>query len=1225
MHLTEYQREAIFSDNPRICVTASAGTGKTLVLINRYIHLLEKEKLPPDRIVALTFSRNAAKEMRDRIREGVEEKIKSCSGKEAAYWKKVFRKLDTARITTFHSFYADILKSYPFDIGIDPDFVIAGDDELLMREIDEIYRKTASSLNEKNFQPLKNLLRYIEINQLKNNYILPLYLEREKLHYLSGFKGLSPDNLPELPEGLIKDYLEELPKIVVSGFDWRRIDVEARALLRELRTVTFTDEKAVVCLNNYKMKIKSILSLSRRIRNDEVKLQIEGFIESVRESAGKERKSEDIIGELSLRIRDIQQKYKKIAEKNNKIIKNSTAEQEDLMREFSTDLLSVYTEFENAVTEWKRKSSRLDYNDLAIYARRLIYDNTNVRESLREGISHLLVDEFQDTDRVQLDIIKAIAGFENGLIPEDTSGCPSLFVVGDDKQSIYRFRGADVTVFSEIKRLIEISGGQIINLDKNFRSSGDIIRFHNRFFPRFIPRRTHSEYDSIYRYSHSHHKIKNELAVELLFVEKEDDKREDNDSDLDSCVNSSINYRYPAEEETKIAGLRRSEAGLIAAKIKSMVESEEVQINENGGARAVRYGDIALLFNALSSFEIYERELITAGIPYLTAASEDFYYRPEVMDILNLLQAVSNPFDNFYLASALRSPIFGISDETLFTLLFRREQLLWDQIKSAGRINEISEKQNERLNEAAVTIRFLSSRKDFLTVRDFVELVLDKTSYREIYAGVSGSLERLYNIHHFIEQELPGLIAGGDKTVDGLLHDLKRIRESGYRVNKKYPFMNNSNGDDEEGGSVLVSTIHQAKGMEFPVVFVPNLSQKYTSHKKIFIDYKYGIGLDFNIYDDVSSKSESVNAMSYRILKDLNNRQEEAEKKRLMYVAVTRAKDRIILSGADKKKGKGPFIEMIADFLSGGRFRKNRPANIRDIVKIESIKSGDLQKSDVHPDKEEKILINPLEIDCDVSAPLIDPVELSYTTKNRFAPTELNDYAACPRLYYYKNVMMIPDDIYREQPRSTLPMSGKDFGSFIHYILARHRGENPPEWEYKALNLIPTDEKIVKQHTEKLLLNYKSTDIYKKANSTSEVYREFPFISSFGEYLIEGIMDMLFIDEDGLYHIVDFKSDGIGKSEVGEKASFYRPQLSAYAASAAKLFSVNNLRYSIIFLTPGITHTEEIDKAGLTELNNQISEIIRSIRDDKNWQGTEHCDDCPYKQLCHKTESKFYG
>ncbi|MBU4398286.1 MAG: UvrD-helicase domain-containing protein, partial [Planctomycetes bacterium] len=532
----------------------------------------------------------------------------------------------------------------------------------------------------------------------------------------------------------------------------------------------------------------------------------------------------------------------------------------------------------------KRELAVLDFNDLLIHARRLLVgpEQGGLRKRLASQIRLLLVDEFQDTDPLQVELVKALCDNEH------LRG--KLFLVGDYKQSIYRFRGADPRVFGRLRE--EFSAAGRLPLSLNFRSQPAVLDFVNALFAEELG----PEYEPLRA---ARPQVGPAPAVEFLWAcdaPTEDDSGNDSTSFLDDMG--------PRER------LRRREAEWIARRIRAMLDSGEKIVWDEEAARAgtpvvraVRPGDVALLFRAMTNAEYYEDALQRYGIDYYLVGGRAFYAQQEIYDLLNLLRTLDGRCDEVSLAGALRSPLFSLHDETLFWLARHREGL------AAGLFEgelpaELDADQREQAEFAAATIRDLRALKDRLPVARLIQAVLDRTGYDAVLLAEFLGERKLANLHKLIEQARSFDHSGVFALSDFITQLAEFVaRQPDEPLAATCP---------ESTDVVKLMSIHQSKGLEFPVVIVPDVGRS----RRI-------MGPPVAFTPQLGPMLKDPDATTgYDLFMAAENDEDAAEHSRLLYVAATRAADYLILSSGVERPGEaaGPWMELIArrfDLLTG--------------------------------------------------------------------------------------------------------------------------------------------------------------------------------------------------------------------------------------------------------------------------------------------------------------------
>ncbi len=505
----------------------------------------------------------------------------------------------------------------------------------------------------------------------------------------------------------------------------------------------------------------------------------------------------------------------------------------------------------------KRSEGQLDFDDLLCLARNLLRDNESVRRRAMRGIELLMVDEFQDTDPVQADLVRLLCG--------DRLSDGRLFLVGDAKQSIYRFRRADPRVFAALRNDLTAEGR--LPLTTNFRSQPAILRFVNYTFAAEM-----DEYESLVPLDPQ--QLSPEPSVEFLFSISED--KSDN-----------------AELR------RRREARWIARRIKGMLDDATPRVRDGGTLRRVRPGDIAILFRALSNVQLYEQAIVDEGLEYYLAGGRAFFAQQEVHDLAHLCRWLENPDDQLSLAGVLRSPFFGLNDDTLLLLKPERSARFIDGLHHPP---SLPETQGEQVRRAAAVLDELKACKDFVGTADLIRLAVERTGYDAALLCEHLGPRKLANLRKLIALAQSLDDAGGVTLGEFVVRLNEAIREQDKEeLAATHP---------EVSDVLRLMTIHQSKGLEFPVVFVADLdgNRRGGEHSAC---YDRRLGPIFPLPDEGEGRPPHLGQLLHR---SEQNREDEAEQIRLFYVATTRAKDHLVLSAClqHDAKPRSPWMQLLA-------------------------------------------------------------------------------------------------------------------------------------------------------------------------------------------------------------------------------------------------------------------------------------------------------------------------
>jgi ATP-dependent helicase/nuclease subunit A len=834
------------------------------VLVERFLRLLEENTdWRVSDIVAVTFTEKAAREMVSRIRREIRSRIEnSQSASERERWRKHRNALDSARVGTIHSLCASILRAHPAEASIDPAFeVIEGIEAaaLLEQAIQGAIDDAARSSNQEPHKP---------------DAFHKTHSQAESLNVIQIFAYMSPHDVQQAIRSLVAQgerARRALSKLSNKTADeilifWQetlarlRLDA-ARALVErdswagDAQTVSRlaandSSDKREQCRAQVAALLASLSSKDNSVDGEELRRTLLDIAARINLQGGSKKKwssEEDFIAvkESLSRMREAVRAEKLLALELNEL--------DGIAAQVTARITWLYERARERFAALKRERAALDFNDLEEITERMLSSHEEVRDRYTDPerglLRALMVDEFQDTSPVQKQILWMIAPRSD-----------ELFIIGDSKQSIYRFRGADVTVFQDTRYEFRSSGGREVGMDTCFRAHERLISFVNHVFPSLFTRE--SRYDTPYEAMSANHPPALEAAAVEIHIVTQD---------------KESGARLSAAE------LRELEAALIARRIKEIVEQGQAVVCEKEGrARPARHDDFALLFQASTHFETYEQALADARIPYVTIAGRGFYDRQEITDITNLLAFLVSPNDSLRLAAALRSPMFALSDETLFRLRYER-RTLWKSLCDEGL--EHDEDQREAVAFARETLKRLRAIPGRVSAAEIITAAIEETGYLATLMALPHGERRCANIEKYIEQAH----ALSSATLSELVERTADLK-----------FMEAREGEAtiEEAGAVRLMTVHKSKGLEFPIVWIADATSRGGRDRdKVASHPDYGVSV--NVEADIAEGAdESLRAASFEMLKRMEERMDRAEKKRLLYVAATRAKDHLIISGA---------------------------------------------------------------------------------------------------------------------------------------------------------------------------------------------------------------------------------------------------------------------------------------------------------------------------------------
>ena len=872
------QQEAIEEKGSNILVAAAAGSGKTAVLVERMIEKVMKEQIDIDRILVVTFTNAAASEMRQRILEAIYKKLEE--EPENKHLQKQIMLLPKSNISTIHSFCLEVIRNHFYEIDISPNFKIGDTAELeilkqeVLEEIfeDKYEKKDTDFLNliqiytnYKSDDPLKNIIlnlyKYIQSSPFPKTWL------EEKVEMFNIKNDISKDFSKTVwGKILIKEIKEELYMCISS----------LKQLEKQLKS-NFELEKF---LNIIQIDIQQMEDLYKTESWDEL---YENAQNINFERWPQDKKVTNPLKEEAKEKRDkIKDKWNKIKDKT--LFCNSKQANSDISEIYIilNNLKDIVLEFMKKYEQAKKEKNIIDFNDIEHYALSILlteeegeYKTTHVAEKYRKKFIEVAVDEYQDSNLVQEYILNAISKGNN------------LFMVGDVKQSIYKFRQARPELFLEkyqsysLKEEQQLGENIKIQLFKNFRSRKNVLDITNLIFQDIMSKEI-GEIDY------------NE--TEYLNLGAEFEKNEENNLNTQLHIIDLKENEEQEEQEEKIENIVL-ESKFVANKIKELIDSKFKIYDKKQGFRNITYNDIAILLRSTSNqAPIYEREISNLDIPVFSDSTNQYLETTEIQTIMSVLKIIDNPMQDIPLVTVLRSMIGDFSDDEL--MLIRKNKTKESFYESM--LNYI--KTDDEGNELKIKIEnFLNKLEEWTNVQEYLPLeeliwkiYLDTEYYNFVGQMPNGSLRQanlkmlferakqyenssfkgLYNFIEFIDKL---------KTSSG---DLEAARLIGEKENV-----------------VRIMSIHKSKGLEFPVVFLCGTGRKFNFmdlNEMIIMHQDLGFGPQ---YKNVDRQIEYPTLVKEAV--KLKTKSETlSEEMRILYVALTRAKELLIITAFSKDANK---------------------------------------------------------------------------------------------------------------------------------------------------------------------------------------------------------------------------------------------------------------------------------------------------------------------------------
>lgn len=909
--MDEEARDKIANDlDHTYLVEAGAGTGKTREMVNRIIKIISTGRAKLSQIVAITFTEKAAQELKTRIKEKLEDcaqgaleatekannkfqeaqthivnpehqpKITEQQFEEAALafenaakqhdlLHQAVMDMDHAEITTIHGFCSGLLRERPLEAKVDIGFDVAN-------------QAWANRLFEQAWEEWIG-----EQLQQASPFFLELLragMNDEQLHSLA--KRLATHR--ELVENFVPQYE---PVLLPEMRQWLQEEIDYFAI--SLSSCKKQEDRGYQQLTTLIQDWRYWLSQSDAELNRRLLYEIK-----INTKAGDKTNwsPSDSITKIKERLTQIKARLEAI----------SAAVQHNLMQQCIAWLKDFLEHYRNI----KRQKKILDFEDLLNYTRNLLTENLAVRGEFQQQYQFLLVDEFQDTDPLQAEILFFLA--EETPIAQhwkDVKLKPGkLFVVGDPKQAIYRFRRADIEIYQEVKGLV----GQNLKIVKNFRSHPEIIAWVNHCFSQLIQKTGayQPEYIPLYAARDELASIRatppqNQTQAQEPMATQE--MAETNPSpDTKQAPRAAVHFirihdtsLADEEDENTAAMLNKQESHSIAQTIQEIMKPQwMIKDRQHDDPRPIQYSDIAILVRHFDYVQELEQALAYYQIPYQVIGGKSYYNRIEVHSIIALLQALLEPYNAVAVLAALRSPIFTVSDQDILAYHEKFQTLDYRQW------NGDESEDTKYIRQVAKVMNELHGQLGQLNGPDFLDLIFEKTGMLSLFLAMSQGEQKVANLLKI--QQLSYHI-----TKLGL-EDFRRFIQYLIELRQKEEDESESTLSEDSTKNVRIITIHSSKGLEFPVVFLADMA--YCSHQRaaIIMDRERRV-LELSLQGKVQLKTKG-----YAAAMELEKDKMLAEEKRLIYVAATRARDYLFLFRSSDPRHSS-YGEWLAPFFTQER------------------------------------------------------------------------------------------------------------------------------------------------------------------------------------------------------------------------------------------------------------------------------------------------------------------
>lgn len=1230
--LTPSQQQAVNAPTHSALI-ANAGSGKTHTLVQKYLHALETNPdLSNSSIIAITFTDNAAAELKEKITKGIRERITQLQDLEAPHeiidrlWN-AFDTIDSSNISTIHSFCSRLLKQYPIEAGIDPSFAI----------LDQVQRSLLSDecINSTFYKILSELAQDTEEKEETGTTIFETFKKFGRNRLAATIRSMLFRRAAATKAGMILREKSDAELIAYSN----------TLFLQQVKPVILSEitQTAITTLFSF---TKEISALAKKQSDTFTKLEIAyDFWMLSNTIEDKIIRLEALIGLLL--TKDYTPR-KTLFEKKNvlsfvsdaeSIIATSLSEIIELLPAFEAfsdfndneknelphlrNIISIYESVLDTYTKEKINQGFLDHDEL-IERAILLLRQPIIGTNIAEGYRYCFVDEYQDTDEQQYTIVN--------LLSDSFKNNSTVTIVGDPKQSIYRFRDADLQLFrrSVAESTNSSPDAQIIELRESFRMLAAPMAFINTVTDALFGADETIRSQYYYNPLVLGRNADSDGSISFLIANgPKKNSRDDADATEPDQEDDEENETPPTITEEE----------LIASSITGFLSQLTVKdLHDTEAPRKYRYSDIAILMRKRKQLPILELALKSKGIPYTMSGGMGFYQQQEIIDALNVLRFLIDTSDMLSLVAVLRSPYFGMDDRSLWNIthqwhLTARTISFWDFITDPN---------CDLMFPFADRLRLLTDLLPLvgkIRTRTLLEHVIRNSQIELVYYSFKDGDQKVSNI-----RKLCDLASNGDLTVWEFVEQSTILQERTEREQQAAVEVT----DD----AVRIMTIHGSKGLQFPIVILPYLNDNGkkpndTSSSMLRRDEPF-IAIqqerEFTVIDHPITALAKIN----------EKREEEQEERRILYVALTRAADHLVLS-ATLNAGEIARASALASITSALHLTASELIVVDHYPLVRDIEcykdnATDSQYEERTISAHIPIIREPLLVETPheeaVAVEVIDTIIDLRTYPSsagitRYSPTQLLSYLECPTKYYLRYKLGLPEEEKKQRASGEYIVNDQYdvadyseniqatiYGQVLHRTLERIgsfiSGGAIDHLQLRALyQKLEAEFHITKhspeyfQRLEREVSIFENAPLFKEIISATQTNAEIQLRYALDDHrIISGIIDRVYLGSDGMWNVVDYKTTA---HPTPEDISRYSFQISVYAYLMCRLHSATQVKTHLYFSRTGETITNIFTQEQFNTIEAELIRIVTAIVADGKvksltalTKNRSYCSECQY-------------
>ena len=1170
---TNEQKQAIEEKGSNILVAAAAGSGKTAVLVERIINRILNDKIDIDKLlVVTTFTNAAASEMRERILDAIYKKIEEDPSN--IELQRQITLLNKASICTIHSFCLDVIRNNFYEINISPNFRIGdtAEIELLKQEtLDDLFEKKYFEEDEdflklvdtytgyRGDEPLKELV--MEIYKFIQSSPFPRKWLEEKVEEFN-IKDLSLDFAKTKWGKLILEEYEKNIEETILGLKNVKQDLDSNPELEKFSQVIRLDLENLELLKANLDSWDKVYELSQRFSF--TKWPVDRKIQSSIKDEAKEKRDK------------INKKFKGIKDKI--FIYTSKEAIQDLQEvyEILNLLKKVVLEFEETYGKVKLERNVIDFNDIEHLALKILlkeeegkYVPTEVAKKYKDKFEEIAIDEYQDSNMVQEYILTSISKGNN------------IFMVGDVKQSIYKFRQAMPELFLgkyekyKLKKDKTENDDLKIQLFKNFRSRENILSTSNLVFQEIMSKKLGDvEYneDEYLNLGANYPDIENvdfagKTEIDVINLNKNQIEEETEDTENNERIEDSI-----------------LEAKYVAKKIQELINSNYYVFDKKQGYRKITYKDIVVLLRSTATLApIYEKEIADLGMPVFSDTSSEYLNSVEIQTIISVLKIIDNPMQDIPLVTVMRSMIGGFTDNDLIEIrLTDKNCNFYESILKAQ--VQVSEELRIKINNFLEKIENWREANEYLNLDELIWKIYLDTGYYNFVGLMQNGKLRQANLKMLFERAKQ-YESASFKGLFNFINFIDKLKLSSGDLGSAKII-----GENED--VIRIMSIHKSKGLEFPVVFLSSTGKKFNMqdlNKKVLLHQDIGLGPTYTNYE----KKIEYPTLAKEAIKIVTKREVLAEEMRVLYVALTRAKEKLVITGIEKDvndsiDSKQKELEIYKDNIENkmnpnlvGKYKsyidwielvylKNKD---KDIMKFHIINKKDILKENTEEKEENKDIIKEIQNRA-VSKENINKIKQELEWKYKFEESvELPSELSVSKIKELKNnVQLQNQEVSFAKPNFLIEkteLTGAQKGTIMHLCLQKlnHKEEYDLEKLKRMVKSLVEKEIILQKEADSVnynkILEFFKSEIWQEMKEAKLVEQEKPFyfnikaneiydVKSEEDILVQGIIDLYYINKDDELVLVDYKTDYVENNNEEILKEKYDIQLAIYKKALEK-------------------------------------------------------------------------